>query len=68
MSSLITTEDFKMMPSDPVMLLSYVNLKLRDFYSNLDDLCADEDVEKQALLDKLSAIGYVYNESRNQFV
>ena len=57
-----------MMPSDPIMLLSYVNLKLRDFYSNLDDLCADEDVEKQALLDKLSAIGYVYNESRNQFV
>jgi len=57
-----------MMPNDPVMLLSYVNLKLRDFYSNLDDLCADEDVEKQALLDKLSAIGYVYNESRNQFV
>ncbi len=57
-----------MIPKDPVMLLSYVNLKLRDFYSNLDDLCADKKKKKQALLDKLSAIGYVYNESRNQFV
>lgn len=57
-----------MMPNDPVMLLSYVNLKLRDFYKSLDDLCEDEDVDKQAILDKLSAIGYVYNKDRNQFV
>ena len=28
-----------MIPKDPVMLLSYVNLKLRDFYSSLDALC-----------------------------
>lgn len=30
-----------MIPKDPVMLLSYVNLKLRDFYSSLDALCED---------------------------
>ena len=57
-----------MMPNDPVMLLSYVNLKLRDFYRSLDDLCDDEDVDKQTVLDKLSTIGYVYNKDRNQFV
>ncbi|MBO5452021.1 MAG: DUF4250 domain-containing protein [Lachnospiraceae bacterium] len=57
-----------MMPNDPVMLLSYVNLKLRDFYPSLDDLCDDEDVDKQTVLDKLSTIGYVYNKDRNQFV
>lgn len=57
-----------MMPYDPVMLLSYVNLKLRDFYPSLDDLCDDEDVDKQTVLDKLSTIGYVYNKDRNQFV
>lgn len=57
-----------MMPNDPVMLLSYVNLKLRDFYPSLDDLCDDEDVDKQTVLDKLSTIGYVYNKERNQFV
>ena len=57
-----------MMPNDPVMLLSYVNLKLRDFYPSFDDLCDDEDVDKQTVLDKLSTIGYVYNKDRNQFV
>ena len=57
-----------MIPNDPAMLLSYVNLKLRDFYSSLDDLCDDEDVDKQTILDKLSTIGYVYNKDRNQFV
>ena len=57
-----------MMPNDPVMLLGYVNLKLRDFYPSLDDLCDDEDVDKQTVLDKLSTIGYGYNKDRNQFV
>lgn len=57
-----------MIPNDPVMLLSYVNLKLRDYYKNLDDLCENEDVDKQTLLDKLSGIGYVYKEENNQFL
>ena len=57
-----------MIPNDPVMLLSYVNLKLRDYYKNLDYLCENEDVDKQALLDKLSGIGYVYKEENNQFL
>jgi hypothetical protein len=57
-----------MIPNDPVMLLSYVNLKLRDYYQSLDALCDGEDVEKQTLLDKLSGIGYVYSEEHNQFV
>lgn len=56
-----------MVPNDPIMLLSYVNLKLRDYYGNLDDLCENEDVDKQVLLDKLSGIGYVYKEENNQF-
>ena len=57
-----------MIPSDPVMLLSFINLKLRDYYKNLDDLCDGEDIEKQTVLDKLSGIGYVYNVETNQFV
>lgn len=56
-----------MAPNDPVMLLSYVNLKLRDYYGNLDDLCENEEMDKQTLLDKLSGIGYVYKEENNQF-
>lgn len=57
-----------MIPNDPVMLLSYVNLKLRDYYKNLDDLCENENIDRQALLDKLSGIGYVYKEENNQFL
>ena len=48
-------------------LLSYVNMKLRDFYSNLDALCDDMDVSKTEIEEKLSAIGYHYQEAKNQF-
>ena len=34
------------LPNDPVMLMSVINLKLRDFYSNLDALCEDMNVIK----------------------
>ena len=37
------------MPKDPMMLMSFINMKLRDFYPSLDDLCADMDVDKRAL-------------------
>lgn len=57
-----------MIPKDPVMLLSFVNLKLRDFYKNLDALCEDLDVEKQELTDRLAAIDYYYDEEKNSFV
>lgn len=57
-----------MMPKDPVMLLSFLNLKLRDFYENLDALCEDLDVEKQEIEDRLAVIDCHYDEERNQFV
>ena len=28
-------------PKDPIMLLSWVNMKLRDFYPSLESLCED---------------------------
>lgn len=57
-----------MMPKDPVMLLSFLNLKLRDFYGNLDALCEDLDVDRGEIEEKLSAIDYHYDRNRNQFV
>lgn len=57
-----------MIPKDPAMLLSYVNLKLRDFYASLDTFCDDMDVDKEAIINKLSEIGYHYDEAKNQFV
>ena len=44
-----------MIPNDPVMLLSYVNTQLRDYYSSLDALCEDKGIGKEEL-------------DRNQFV
>ena len=37
------------LPNDPIMLLSMINLKLRDFYPTLDALCEDLDEDKAAL-------------------
>jgi hypothetical protein len=56
------------LPNDPIMLLSVVNLKLRDFYKDLDALCDDMDADKADLCAKLKAVGYEYDAQRNQFV
>ena len=57
-----------MLPKDPFILLSYVNTKLRDRDPNLDTFCEEEGTEKTALCAVLAELGYVYSESRNQFV
>lgn len=57
-----------MIPKDPVMLLSFVNLKLRDYYTSLAALCEDMELEEQELIKKLEGIGYHYDAERNQFV
>ena len=55
-------------PKDPVILLSYINTQLRDFYSDLDDLCKALDLDQSQLEKTLKAIGYQYRPERNQFV
>ena len=54
------------LPRDPVMLLSVVNTKLRDYYSTLDVLCEDMQVDKQELIGKLEMIDYTYDAGSNQ--
>ena len=56
-----------MLPSDPMILYSYVNLKLRDAYDSLDALCEDLELDRAALEEKLSAAGFVYDEAHNCF-
>ena len=56
------------LPKDPVMLLSYVNTQLRDFYSNLDDLCNSLQIEKHWLENTLCQIDYHYQKDHNQFI
>ena len=57
-----------MIPKDPVMLLSYVNTQLRDFYGNLEALCEDKGLDREELVEKLASIEYEYDGERNQFV
>lgn len=56
------------LPKDPMLLLSVVNTKLRDFYDSLDALCKDLGVDKEELIETLKGIDYEYDETRHQFV
>lgn len=57
-----------MIPNDPIMLLSFVNLKLRDYYSNLEAMCEDLDIDKTELEEKLKGVGYTYDPQLNKFI
>lgn len=57
-----------MIPKDPVILLGFVNTKLRDFYKTLEELCEDLTVDRRGLEEKLAGIDYYYDEKQNQFV
>lgn len=56
------------LPKDPVMLLSVVNTKLRDYYSNLEEFAKAEGVTAEELIAKMQTINYVYDMERNQFI
>lgn len=55
-------------PEDPNMLLSFVNLKLRDYYSSLEAMCDDMDVSSKEIEEKLNHMGYFYDGQLNKFV
>lgn len=55
------------LPKDPILLLSVVNTKLRDYYPSLDALCDDMDVSREVLEKKLGMIDYRYDAEKNQF-
>lgn len=59
---------FNELPKDPVLLLSVINTKLRDYYADLDALCDDLQIDRELLTEKLGSIDYEYEEKRNQFV
>lgn len=55
------------LPEDPMMLYSFINMKLRDFYPSLDALCEDMNVEKEVIVRTLKRVGFEYNPERNSF-
>ena len=46
------------LPGDPVILLSVINTKLRDYYPWLDALCDDMQIDRKELSDRLGMIEY----------
>lgn len=54
-------------PHDPYMLLSFINMKLRDFYPSLDELCDDLDIERAAVENNLKEAGFNYDPEQNRF-
>lgn len=57
-----------MIPNDPVMLLSFVNLKLRDYYQSVESMCEELAIDREALIEKLAGIDYHYDRDKNQFI
>ena len=55
------------LPADPVILLSYVNTKLRDDYASLTELCEGLDTEESQITKPLETIGYLYDPETNRF-
>ena len=55
-------------PTDPVILLSYINTQLRDNYPSLEELAKSLSVDEEEIKTKLSSIGYEYNSELNKFV
>ena len=56
-----------MLPEDPIMLMSMINMKLRDTGKNFEELCEDLDVSAGDVEKKLSDAGFEYNKDVNQF-
>lgn len=55
------------LPQDPFMLLSFINMKLRDNYNSLEELCDDLNINREDIVNKLAAAGFEYNPTQNKF-
>ena len=56
------------LPQDPIMLLSSINMLLRDReYDSLEELCGRFDRNVDEVKATLLKIGYEYNEEQTQF-
>jgi len=58
----------EMLKMDSYMLLSIVNMKLRDEFHSLSSFCENYEIKEEEIINKLSTIGYVYNVDNNQFI
>lgn len=55
------------MPEDPVMLMSFVNMRLRDGELTLDEFCEDMGMNRDELERRMAVGGFEYNSQANKF-
>lgn len=60
--------EYSSLPKDPMVLLSFINTKLRDDYPSLDELCSSLCVDADGVKKELATIDYSYDEKKNRFV
>lgn len=56
------------LPQDGAMLLSLVNMKLRDGGVTLDELCDDMEWDRDEIETRLARLGYRYDETERRFL
>lgn len=54
------------LPKEPGILMSFINMKLRDSYSSLEDMCEDLDLGLPEILEELEKAGLKYDSNLNQ--
>ena len=55
------------LPKDPMILLGFLNMKLRDGYASLREFCEEHDADLDELVKTLADVGYHFDEKTNQF-
>ena len=56
------------LPKDPMMLLSFVNTRLRDDGIDLDSFCSQLQTAREDLEQTLATMDYKYDDKLNRFV
>lgn len=65
MDARMTIEQFE--TTDPAIAMSWLNMKLRDEFRNLEELCDSTGFEATKIMGKMLAYGYEYVPNLNQF-
>lgn len=58
----------KILIVDSYILLSWVNMKLRDEFDSLQSLCEENELTQDDIINRLKSVGYKYSEKTNQFI
>ena len=61
------TKTIMHIPEDNFIALSYINTKLRDEYSSLEELCGENDLSPEDICARMAQIGYSYDKQSNSF-